>query len=138
MTPEFQGLCPLLAVYDMTAARAFYQVVLGFETVQASPLVDAPEGRFSHWVWLRRDGAELMLNTAYDEGERPAARVAEQDRWHRDATLYIGCADVDAMYADLKAKGLDLAPPQTRPYGMRQLTLTDPDGYGVCFQAPAD
>ena len=32
---------------------------------------------------------------------------------------------------------LDLKEPKVAPYGMRQLYLTDPDGYGLCFQWPA-
>jgi hypothetical protein len=27
--------------------------------------------------------------------------------------------------------------PKIAPYGMKQMYLTDPDGYGICFQWPA-
>jgi glyoxylase I family protein len=136
MTLQLGGLYPLISVYDMPTALAFYRDRLGFELVEHSPEIDAPEGRYFHWAWLRLGCIHLMLNTAYDEGERPpfpdAARIAA----HRDTGLFFGCPDVDAAYQTLRTAGIELAPPQVAPYGMKQLWLTDPDGYQLCFQAP--
>jgi uncharacterized glyoxalase superfamily protein PhnB len=74
-----------------------------------------------------------MLNTAYDYGERPPAPDPRRIAAH-DTCLYIGCPDVDAAYQALLAKGVKLKPPHVAHYGMKQLYLTDPDGFGVCFQ----
>ena len=52
----------------------------------------------------------------------------------QDTCVYFGCPDVDAAYDYLISKGLKLDPPKIAPYGMKQLYLTDPDGYGLCFQ----
>ncbi len=134
MAIEFNGLCPLLQVFDMPAALRFYIDVLGFEKRDASPEVSTAEGRFSHWVWLQRGAAQLMLNTAYAEDRRPAQRVPEQQRWHRDVCLYLGGRDLDAAYAELIRAGVDASPPQEAPYGMRQLYFRDPDGYELCLQ----
>jgi len=41
----------------------------------------------------------------------------------------------DGVTALLRAKLPGLAPPADAPYGMRQLYLSDPDGYALCFQA---
>ncbi|MGL4962623.1 MAG: VOC family protein [Inquilinus sp.] len=131
-----RGMTPLLHVYDMPQSLAFYQEVLGFAVVDASAVVEAPEGRFPHWVWLALGPAQLMLNTAYDEGQRPAARVEARQRWHGDTCLYFGVDDVDAVYQALRSRLPDLQPPADAPYGMRQLTLSDPDGYSLCFQMP--
>ena len=128
------GVVTLLQVYDMPEALAFYQGVLGFGIVSASPVVETPEGRFSHWVWLELGAAQLMLNTAHDEGERPPRRVSEQQRWHRDICLYFDVVDVDAVHAELRAKIPEIKPPTNTHYGMRQLYLSDPDGYNLCFQ----
>jgi catechol 2,3-dioxygenase-like lactoylglutathione lyase family enzyme len=136
MTITARGMTPLLHVYDMPQSLAFYQEVLGFAIVDASAVVEAPEGRFPHWVWLALGPAQLMLNTAYDEGERPAARVEARQRWHGDTCLYFGVDDVDAVYGALRSRLPDLKPPADAPYGMRQLTLSDPDGYSLCFQTP--
>ena len=139
MNIETNGVAPLLQVYDMPQALAFYRDVLGFSVVSASPEVETPEGRFSHFMWLRLGPVDVMLNTAYDEGERPAERIVAQQLYHADTCLFFGCADaagVDATYETLQGKIFDLKPPTNAPYGMRQLSFNDPDGYGICFQAP--
>jgi hypothetical protein len=41
------------------------------------------------------------------------------------------------VYAHLTALGLIVSPPRVAPYGMKQLYLTDPDGYEICLQQPA-
>ena len=136
MTLQLTGLCPLIQVYDMPTAIAFYRDRLGFEIIQHSPEIDAPEGRYFHWAWLRLGGADLMLNTAYDEGERPVSPDSARVRAHRDTGLFFGCPDVDAAYQTLRAAGLEIDPPKVAPYGMKQLNLVDPDGYALCLQAP--
>jgi hypothetical protein len=50
----------------------------------------------------------------------------------------MGCEDLDGAYAYLVAKGVKAEPPKVAPYGMSQLHATDPDGYGLCFQWPAE
>ena len=134
---EPTGLLPLIQVYDMNEAVRFYRDVLGFGFVDHSPEIDAPEGRYFHWCWLRHGPVELMLNTAYDAGERPPARDPSRETGHGDTILYIGCKDVDAAYDLLRSRGVDCKPPSVAPYGMKQLVVKDPDGYMLCFQAPA-
>jgi uncharacterized glyoxalase superfamily protein PhnB len=136
MSIDPAGCIPLLQVYDMPQALAFYRDILGFEIVDQSPKVETPEGCFSHWMWLKLGEAQLMLNTAYDAGERPDKRDMGRQRWHADTCLYLGCRDVDATYETLRARLADLAPPARTDYGMRQLYLSDPDGYALCFQVP--
>ena len=137
MAVQASQLTPLIQVYDMPEAISFYCGTLGFELVGSSPEIQAPEGRYFHWAQLRLGGAHLMLNTAYDAGERPPER--DRARWsgHRDTCLFFACPDVDAAFGELSEKGLDLRPPQRAPYGMKQLYLRDPDGYELCFQQPA-
>jgi uncharacterized glyoxalase superfamily protein PhnB len=134
MAIEATGLVPLAQVFDMNEALEFYCGRLGFEVVNRSPEVDTREGRFSHWVWLRLGNADLMLNTGYDSNERPEER--DEARWsgHGDVTLFIGCPDVDVAYEQFKSRGMSVSPPNVAPYGMKQLTVVDPDGYGLCFQ----
>jgi hypothetical protein len=61
-----------------------------------------------------------MLNTAYDDGERPPkpdpARVAA----HGDTCLYFGCEELDEAYEHLRAQGIKAELPKIAPYGMRQ------------------
>jgi hypothetical protein len=78
-----------------------------------------------------------MLNTAYDEGQRPASPDPARVRAHGDTALFLGCEDLDGAYAYLKSRGIAAEPPKAAPYGIKQLYVTDPDGYRLCFQWPA-
>jgi catechol 2,3-dioxygenase-like lactoylglutathione lyase family enzyme len=132
MPIDIRGVCPLLQVFDMPTSVRFYRDVLGFALVGNAPL-RAPD-EFG-WCLLRyADGTEIMLNTAYDYGERPEAPEPMRQAGHGDVCLYIGCPDVDAAYRLLRDKGLDVKEPQVARYGMKQLYVTDPDGFGICFQ----
>jgi len=129
-------LIPLIQVYDMPEAIRFYRDLLGFEVINSSPEIEAPEGSYFHWALLRLGEVEFMLNTAYDAGKRPEARDEPRWRGHGDTCLYIGCSNVDEAYQYLTAKGLELSAPSVSQYGMKQLHVRDPDGYQLCLQAP--
>jgi glyoxylase I family protein len=131
---ELRSMAPLLAVYDMPAALHFYRDLLGFEVVATD---GNPSEADQNWVLLERDEIQIMLNTAYDPGTRPAEPDRKRIAAHDDAALFFSCPDVDAVYRDLRDKGVDLAPPRIAPYGMKQLSLKDPDGFAICFQWPA-
>lgn len=133
MAIDISGMTPLISVFDMPTSLRFYRDVLGFEVVQNSG-----DGDSSSWIWLRLNGCDLMLNDQYEPGRVPTEPPAERTKWHHDTCLYFGCADPDAAYEYLKSKGVDLRPPSTAPYGMKQLYLHDPDGYNLCFQCPAE
>jgi catechol 2,3-dioxygenase-like lactoylglutathione lyase family enzyme len=78
-----------------------------------------------------------MLNTAYEsDSERPAEPEKARVAAHWDTGLFFGCPDVDAAYAELRKKGVDVKEPKVAPYGMKQIYFRDPDGYGICFQWP--
>jgi hypothetical protein len=79
-----------------------------------------------------------MLNTAYEQHSRPAQPESVRISAHGDTCLYFACPDVDAAYQHLRTHGIDVPEPKVAPYGMKQLYLTDPDGYSLCFQWPAD
>ena len=132
MPIEVRGLSPLIEVFDMPTSLAFYRDKLGF-TVRA----DSGQGDESGWVMLELGNATIMLNTAYDEGERPEQPDLTRIAAHRDTCIYFRCPDVDGAYQHLKANGIECGGPQIAPYGMKQLYLRDPDGYNLCFQWPA-
>ncbi|HVF46936.1 MAG TPA: VOC family protein [Pyrinomonadaceae bacterium] len=122
-------MCPLLQVFNMPRSLAFYRDLLGFEVVS-----DSGDGDDSSWVWLRRgDNINLMLNDQYEPGHVPAGPPTERGRWHADTCLYFGCPDVDEAFRWLKKGGLEVEAPKVAEYGMKQLYLSDPDSYGICF-----
>lgn len=129
MSLEFKALTPLLEVFDMPTSVRFYRDVLGFEVV----LTSQPGDHYG-WALLRRDSLELMLNTLYEDDERPPAPDPSRVAAHADVSLFFACPDVDGAHRELRAKGLDLKAPVVRTYGMKQLSFDDPDGYNLCFQ----
>jgi glyoxylase I family protein len=133
MSIEVRGVCPLLQVFDMPTSVRFYRDVLGFDVVETSQR----EGDQFDWGLLRRNDAEIMLGTAYEGDERPAKPDPVRTAAHGDTIFYFGCPDVDGAYHRLRARGLSVEEPKVAYYGMKQLYVTDPDGYGLCFQWPA-
>jgi glyoxylase I family protein len=139
MALDLRGICPLLQVYDMPTSLAFYRDRLGFEVIQSAPA--EPHGSADNygWVLLRHGITELMLNTAYDPDDiRPPTRDPVRVAAHDDTILFIGCPNVETAYTHLREQGLDVVPPKTTHYGMKQLNVTDPDGFGICFQWRVD
>ena len=133
MTLQLNGPCPLISVFDMPTSLRFYRDTLGFEVISRSGQADD-----CGWAWLRLGGAELMLNTAYDDDERPPVPDPARIESHQDTCLYFGSPDVDGAYAFLQQKGVPSEPPKVSWYGMKQLYFTDPDGYSLCLQKKSD
>lgn len=132
MSVDIRGMVPLLQVFDMPTAIRFYRDVLGFEVTARSGQTDD-----CGWASLRFKGVEIMLNTAYDDGQRPPKPDPARAAAHDDTCLFFGCEDLDGTYQHLLANGLSVSPPTVARYGMRQLYAKDPDGFGLCFQWPA-
>jgi catechol 2,3-dioxygenase-like lactoylglutathione lyase family enzyme len=128
---DVRGFCTLLQVFDMPTSLRFYRDVLGFEIRERS---HPGAGDRVEWCYLRLNDAELMLNTAYEEPERPPASDRTRLAAHSDTCLYFGCPDVDAAHRYLRAQGLAAEEPKISHYGMKQLYVSDPDGYRLCFR----
>jgi catechol 2,3-dioxygenase-like lactoylglutathione lyase family enzyme len=130
MPIDVRGLAPLLQVFDMPTSIRFYRDGLGFLIVETDgkPI---PE---NDWLLLELHGCQLMLNTAYERDHRPPQPDPARIAAHQDTCIYFGCPDVDGAYAQLRERGVDLKPPEVAWYGMKQLYLRDPDGFGICFQ----
>jgi glyoxylase I family protein len=136
MQLELCGVAPLLQVFDMPASVKFYCEVLGFELAMNSPVVKSPrQGEYFHFALLRRGDITIMLNTAYDEGERPQKPDPARIAAHGDTALYFGCPDVDAAYEKFRSAGANIQEkPTITQYGMKRCTILDPDGYALSFQ----
>ena len=119
-------LWPLLFVSDIEHSTDFYCDKLGFDLVGKA---EGDEGMF--WCRIERGGACLMLQESSDGG--PAVGAPG-----RGVAFYFVCDDVDAVYAEFLSRGLDLEPPSTAFYGMKQLFIPEPDGYAICFESPRE
>jgi uncharacterized glyoxalase superfamily protein PhnB len=121
---------PLLQVFDMQASLKFYCDVIGFQIVEKTD----PDW----WAMIRLGGATLMLNTAYEDGKRPRSADAKRVKGHQDVSLYFEFPDLDGLHAHLRGKGCKVNPPAKTSYGLRQMSVRDPDGYELCFTAPLE
>ena len=135
MAIKVNSLCPLIQVFDMPASLRFYRDILGFEIVDSAP---AEKGDQCDWAWIRLNETNLMLNTAYESPSRPPKPDGTRIKAHADTVLYFECPEIDKAHEHLVAHGLDVAAPSVAPYGMRQLSVIDPDGFALCFQWPAE
>ncbi|MGB7299681.1 MAG: VOC family protein, partial [Burkholderiaceae bacterium] len=119
---------PELDVSDLSVSLGFYVETLGF-----SVLYDRPEEKFAY---LDLDGAQLMLEEATGPGRRFHQAPLEFP-FGRGINLQIQVADVDHVYARVKACGLVLAVDMEDQWyrreqtelGNRQFVVADPDGY---------
>ena len=137
---EVKDVCALLSVWDMPSTVRFYRELLGFEIVSRSPTYAVENGEeLFHWCMMRTNDACIMLNTEYDEGERPAERP-HQDEPRFGTWFFYGCPDMDGAYEKLKAAGVACKPPCVTQYGgkygFRTLAFRDPDGRGITLQHP--
>jgi len=128
MIDRLDPAVPLLQVFDMRASLQFYCDVLGFEVVDKTD--------HDWWAMIRLGDATLMLNTAYEDGERPPSAAPERVRGHQDVSLYFEFLDLEGLHEHLRRKGCEVQPPARTSYGLMQMSVRDPDGYELCFTAP--
>ena len=125
-------LVPELDVGDLDRSIAFYVGVLGFSVRH-----QRPEERF---IYLEREGAELMLEAAAGPGRRFRTAPLEPP-FGRGINLQIRVANAAGLLARVEAAGgAPLIPLETRWYrageverGNRQFVVADPDGYLLRF-----
>ena len=113
--PDFQvtGHATVLHVKDMATALAFYRDTLGFTvtfTWEEPP----------RYVCLCLGDADIHL-TSYVPPAGPSHAC-------------IFCKGIDLFYAQLVARGVTIVEPiADRAYGMRDFTISDPDGHRPDF-----
>lgn len=125
-------LTPELDVGNVDRSLAFYVGVIGFRVV-----FTRPEDRF---VYLDLDGVHLMLEELGGSG-RYFSNAPLAHPYGRGVNFQIEVADVDALYARIRAGGFEVPIPlEDRWYrqdatenGNRQFVVADPDGYLLRF-----
>jgi uncharacterized glyoxalase superfamily protein PhnB len=118
VTMTLSRTTPILRSFDEAKAREFYLGFLGFQVVF--------EHRFEPglplYMGVARDGCTLHLSEHHGDASPGAAMRIEVD-------------DVDALCAELGARGYRHARPQVQamPWGTRDFTVTDPFGNRLTF-----
>jgi len=106
-----------LKVASMTNSVRFYRDVLGMEIIYGGE-----NEYFSSFH--TRDGKVPILNLE---------QAPPEVRWGR---LIFYVADVDAIWAYLREKGLHPETPQDAPWRERYFHMPDPDGHELSFARP--
>ena len=100
---------------DYERSRRFYVDVLGFA------IVNEPPG----WIFVRKDNCMIML------GECPDDMHPSQLGCH-SYFAYLRVDDADAYYTQVKAAGAtSIRPIGDKPWGMREFSVTTPDGHRI-------
>ena len=109
-----------LIVRDLAACTAFYRDTLGLEVSDSGPeFAMFKVGDLYFFLQEAAGAARMMSEEPLDVTTGGGSRVL----------LAARVDDVDAMYADLKAKGVHvLRPPADQAWGLRTAYFTDPEG----------
>jgi len=109
----FEAVVPIVpAGPDMAVALAFYVEKLGFSaTVTGDPPTSAA---------VRRGAALVLLQRSDDV------------YWASQTTVRFRVSDVDALYAEVRAKGVEkITGIMVQPWGTREFHVIEP--FGVCL-----
>jgi uncharacterized glyoxalase superfamily protein PhnB len=111
--PElYYQAAPILLVPDVATTADYYRRVLGFQS--------DPEGTSPDYSVVWRDHAAVH----FASGERVSAGVR----------LFFWVKDVERIYREVQANGARITVPiETRPYGIRDFSIEDPNGVVLVF-----
>lgn len=119
-----QRIIPTLMVADIEASIAFYGEVLGFSPEMSLP---GPDGHLVH-ASLRRGETSIMFGRVGDQSD-----PHDQPPLGHGVYLYAVVGDdedTDALFAHAKNAGATVTmEPTDQFWGMRDWSITDPDGY---------
>ena len=123
---EVLGSRVLLHPTDLARSLHWYDEVLGLERAREF----GGGGRITGVVYFL-GGGFLEVSSP---GRPDAGRLGE------GVDLWLQVRDVDEEHRRLVAVGADvLAPPETKPWGLRECWIADPDGLRLCLvQVPED
>lgn len=111
-----------MPVTDQKVSLEFYTQTLGFEE---RVNMEHFEIQGIRWIELvPPGGATAIVLSTWEEGRNPG-------------TLVLVTTDIEADYAELQAKGLNLPPLDGQPWGISTL-ITDPDGNKLLLQQNID
>lgn len=113
---RLRGFSAVFTVRDVGASLAFYRERLGFS-------VQFQMGEPPSYAIIESGPVSLHL--------MPAAQAAAALGL---SSIYVYVRDVDALHRDYVARGCAIeVPPEDFFYGMREMSLRDPDGNRITF-----
>ena len=119
------SLSPDLFVTDIDRSVAFYKEALGLEELDRAA---GPEGPF--WAMLEREGFRIMLENGKSPDPTTKGILERHGRTPRaTVNFWVMVADVAAEEARLARAKVPFHGPVVKPYGMKEVSFQDPDGY---------
>ncbi len=117
-------ISPTLAVRNLKKTIQFYRDSLGFKMGMAFPHTDNPE-----YADLSKDGMVIMFIPAKNIG------IGADERLGIGVNLYLQIdGDIDEYHNELRNKGVKVvADIKDEPFGIRDFTVEDIDGYKLTF-----
>ena len=117
-------ISPMLAVRNMKQTIEFYKNSLGFKMGMAFPDADNPE-----YADLSKDGMVLMFIPVENVG------IGKEEELGVGVNIYMQIdGDIDEYYNELKNKGVKVVVDiKDEPFGIRDFTVEDIDGYKLTF-----
>lgn len=107
-------IMPALPLDNVPAGVAHYRDVLGFGVNYQQHDLGV----------MDRDNVRLLL-------------IARTERHKGIGSAYVYVEDADALYAELRAKGANVqGEPVSRPWGLREFRVLDPEGNEISFGQP--
>lgn len=107
-----QKVVPALRITNYLRSKAFYTEALGF-TVN----------------WEHRFGPDFPVFMEVGRDDMSFYLTEHAGDCQVGGLIHLVVSDVDAWYTELQQKGVDVAdPPNERLEGIRNMTVTDPDG----------
>lgn len=116
-----QKVFPQLRMMDWNRTRRFYVDGLGF----AVDWEHRFEPHLPVFAQLTRDGLSLFLSEHAGDCQVGGA-------------AYFVVDDVDALFEDIRSRGIAARPPEDTPWGTREIGVKDPDGNSLRFANPVD
>ena len=114
MSGTISASVPVLASLNLDESREFYTTSLGF----------ALRLQAADYLIVEREGVELHFWLC------PERYLAE------NTSCYLRSPNTQALYDEFKSRGLQLAPPHVRGWGMKELYVIDPHGNLLKFGEP--
>lgn len=119
--PKLRGTIPFLACIDIGEALRYYETVLGFrrDWVWGDPVSDAG---------VSRDGVRLYLGWDMDLARRVAG-----------SEIVVLVDGLDELHVEHRMRGAEITSPlQGKPWGTREYSVVDLNGYTLRFTEDAD
>ena len=122
---------PMLIVSDLEASAKFYQDALGFKHIFTMP---GPGGQpaLVHLRWTKY--ADVLIARPRDGQALPGPKGVGVALNFNLLERFDG--NIDAFAEQARAKGANVIGPVNQPWNVREVTVTDPDGYRLIFTVP--